>query len=346
MEFSMKKYLLNESGNFYKANLHCHSNVSDGRKTPEEVKKIYVDKGYSVVAFTDHNVMISQDHLNDENFIVLHGFEVDLYDTSKHYEMYDAKVCHICFIALDPENMIQPFWHRAGYLFGNALNYRTQVQFDENEPNYIRAYGSEPISKMMREAREKGFFVTYNHPTWSLESYPDYMGYDGMHAFEMYNGSTLVAGYADYNPRIYDDMLMGGKKIYCIGADDNHNVHEVTSRRCDSGVAWTMIKAESLDYRTITKALEDGQFYASRGPEIYELSFNEGKVFIKCSEADKIVCNYGVRHAETALDDEGGTVTEATFSMKPEWRYFRITVTDKQGKTACTNAYFTEDLFD
>ena len=34
----MKKYLLPETGQFYKANLHCHTTVSDGRMTPEEVK--------------------------------------------------------------------------------------------------------------------------------------------------------------------------------------------------------------------------------------------------------------------------------------------------------------------
>ena len=34
----MKKYLLQENGNFYKANLHCHSIVSDGAFTPEELK--------------------------------------------------------------------------------------------------------------------------------------------------------------------------------------------------------------------------------------------------------------------------------------------------------------------
>ena len=33
----MKKYLLPENGNFYKANLHCHSTFSDGKWTPEEL---------------------------------------------------------------------------------------------------------------------------------------------------------------------------------------------------------------------------------------------------------------------------------------------------------------------
>jgi len=38
----MKRYLLPEAGEFYKANLHCHTNVSDGKFSPEEVKAMYV----------------------------------------------------------------------------------------------------------------------------------------------------------------------------------------------------------------------------------------------------------------------------------------------------------------
>lgn len=51
---SKKISLLPETGNFYKANLHCHTVISDGKLTPEEVKKAYMEQGYSVVAYTDH----------------------------------------------------------------------------------------------------------------------------------------------------------------------------------------------------------------------------------------------------------------------------------------------------
>ena len=40
--------------NFYKANLHSHSVLSDGHITVEEMKKRYMEKGYSIIAFTDH----------------------------------------------------------------------------------------------------------------------------------------------------------------------------------------------------------------------------------------------------------------------------------------------------
>ena len=52
----MRKYLLPKEGNFYKANLHCHTNLSDGDFTPEEIKEMYKTEGYSVVAYTDHDL--------------------------------------------------------------------------------------------------------------------------------------------------------------------------------------------------------------------------------------------------------------------------------------------------
>ena len=54
----MKTYLLPKEGNFYKANLHCHTTVSDGKRTPEEIKELYMRNGYSIVAYTDHEVLI------------------------------------------------------------------------------------------------------------------------------------------------------------------------------------------------------------------------------------------------------------------------------------------------
>lgn len=49
----MKRYPLPESGAFYKSNLHCHTTVSDGKFTPEEVKQLYKDKGYAIADYTN-----------------------------------------------------------------------------------------------------------------------------------------------------------------------------------------------------------------------------------------------------------------------------------------------------
>lgn len=342
----MKKIFLSQNKNFYKANLHCHTNLSDGKCSPEEVKQIYLDKGYSIVAYTDHDIFIPHPELCDDNFLALNGYEAETnepYDKTP-YNFNVVKSCHFCSIALDPDTVIQPCWNRRAYLFANAVQNAQFVKFDESQPDYWREYTGESRSEHMKLCRDAGFFVTYNHPVWSLEDYGDYMNFHGMHAMEIFNGSCICAGFDDYNPKVYDDMLRGGERIYCIGADDNHNLRDPNTRRFDSGWAWTTINADKLEYRTITKALVDGNFYASEGPEIYELWYEDGKVHVKCSDVDRINYNTGRRCAGTVLCEEGQTLTEATFNVSSEDVYFRITITDRKGKHACTNAYFVDTL--
>ena len=208
---------------------------------------------------------------------------IDLINEKKEGAPFShIKTCHICFIGLEKDNITQPMWHRQYYLFGNAPEHRDEVVFDKNEPDYLREYSSRGICEIMKTAREKGFFVTYNHPTWSLEDYSDYMQYTGMHAFEMFNGSCIKNGYEDYNPRVYDDMLRAGKRLYCIGADDNHNIAPDGSPRSDSGQAYTVIMADKLEYRTVAKALSDGR-------ESLFLDYYLGYTMVYSDKLDKMV---------------------------------------------------------
>ena len=71
----MKQYLLPENGRFYKANLHSHSTVSDGERTPEELKAMYKARGYSVFAYTDHDNFVTHNELTDDEFLVINGHE-------------------------------------------------------------------------------------------------------------------------------------------------------------------------------------------------------------------------------------------------------------------------------
>ena len=74
----MKKYLLKEKGNFYKANLHMHTNISDGQMSIEEVKEEYQKRGYSIIAYTDHELMMPHNELSDENFLALTSTEISI----------------------------------------------------------------------------------------------------------------------------------------------------------------------------------------------------------------------------------------------------------------------------
>lgn len=252
--------------------------------------------------------------------------------------------CHLCLIARDRENAKQVCWHRSKHLSGNADKYKHLVKFDESLPDYELVYSHQGINDIIAKAKAGNFFVTYNHPTWSLERYPEYSGYEGMNAMEMFNFGSLHAGYDDYNPSVYDDLLLQGKRIYCIGADDSHGRKNPENRYFDFFGAFTMIKAEALEYSAVIEALDNGNFYASQGPEITELYVEDGKVYIKCSKAAQITITTGIRHSGRIEAKNDVPVTEAVFTIHPEDIYFRLTITDEKGLHATTNAYFVDKI--
>ena len=110
------------------------------------------------------------------------------------------------------------------------------------------------------------------------------------------------------------------------------------------GGGYVMIKAPELTYTAITDALFDGNFYASSGPEIYELYVENEMVHIKCSDAVAITMNSSARGAGGVFAEEGKTVAEASFPFRERQTYLRFSVRDRQGNFADTRAYFIEDF--
>lgn len=339
----MRKYLLPEGGQFYKANLHCHTTVSDGKLSPEEMKEVYKKQGYSIICYTDHNVLIPHPELTEEDFLALYGVEYDITEEKPGItDFHRLKTCHLCLIATNPNYTVQPCFRTTW--FYERLADKSLVKRDESIPLYAYEYRAEYINDIIRTAREKGFFVTYNHPAWSQEGYEIYSKYEGMNAMEICNYGCITEGYHDYNPEVYDELLRQGKKLYCIATDDNHNGYPMDSPYWDSFGGFTMIKADKLEYRAITDALLKGNFYASQGPEIYSLYVEGNRLHIKTSDAARIVFTTGVRHGFCAFPMEGDTINEAEFELCSDDGYVRVTVFDKAGKPADTNAYFIKDI--
>ncbi len=337
----MTRWILPENGNFYKANLHCHSTFSDGRLTPAQIREAYRKEGYSIVAFTDHDVLLPHPELRDETFLPMHGFEIEINEATEVWER--KKTCHLCFVSLDENNTTQPIWHRTDYLFGNAPSHRAEVRFDPDVPDFVRSYTPECVNEAIRIGKEHGFFVTYNHPIWSLESYPEYGKYEGMDAMEIVNYGCVTAGYDDRNGKVYDDLLRQGKRLFCIAADDNHNGMGLTDWNFDSFGGFIVIKAPALTYPLIAEALKNGAFYASEGPQIEALRYDEEtrELYVRTSPAVRITCTTAARRDRAAdLSRKGQLVTEASFTLDPTDLYARITVRDGTGKCAFSNAIF------
>ncbi|MBR3355320.1 MAG: CehA/McbA family metallohydrolase [Oscillospiraceae bacterium] len=335
----MKHILIDSKLNQYKTNLHCHTDYSDGKYTPQQVKDLYKKNGYSAVAYTDHDIFVCHDELSDDEFISLHGYEIEVTEENDNFS--HAKTCHICLVSLDAKNTTPVCLHHHKYMFQGALTH-----FDEMSPfegDYERKYSPECINDIIAKAKEAGFFVTYNHPVWSMESYPQYSRYKGMDAMEMFNYLSITDGYEDCNHQVYDDFLRLGMDIGCTGNDDNHNSN-VADRTLDSCGAWTMIVAPVLKYDALVEALKNGRYYASMGPSILSLYVDEGIVFIETTDAVGISFSTGIRHTAKVTATKNGFVNKASFQLREDDEYFRVTVEDDRGKKAYTRGYRVKEL--
>ncbi len=338
----MKKYLISEKGQFYKANLHSHSTCSDGSLTPEELKNLYKSHGYSVFAFTDHEILIDHSDLNDENFLAITGYEMGIWDEIVGSKK-NTKCTHINLISKTPHNNRQVCFHPDDIIFESSKPFISGMVC--NEEPFVKTHTAECIRHIIEEANKNGFMVAYNHPTWSLEDFEDFSQYGDFYAMEIHNsGCVTAAGIDENNIKAYDQMLRSGRRIYALATDDNHNHFPLDTVMSDSFGGWVMIKSEALEYGKIIEALENGQFYSSQGPEIYDLYYEDGFVYVKCSPASIIRLNTGGRRTSIAYTKKGETITEAKLEINEFDKYFRITVTDLNGKNAYTNAYFLDQL--
>ncbi len=337
----MKKILLpeeNENLKYYKANLHCHSTLSDGTKTPEQLKNDYKTHGYSVLAITDHEVFIPHSALGDEDFLMLNGYEIEASGTG-------GKTCHLCFVALSPDNTQEVCFSKP-YLWGNAKENAKLVNINKKESLLFRKYTAHGINKLIKTGKKYGFFVTYNHPTWSLESYPQYIRYKNADAMEITNYGCVVCGFDDDNGHAYDDMLRGGERLFCISTDDNHNIYPDSSPDCDSYGGYIMIASPSLKYEDITSALKSGMFYSSTGtyrhtgPEFHSIVLEDDTVTVKTSGVRSIAYIPCSRDCKMKNAADGECINEAAFKIKKNEKYFRLVITDSRGYKAYSNAFF------
>ena len=328
------QFLFGKKAGFYKGNLHCHTVFSDGHKTPEEIKELYMSKGYSFVAYTDHEHIINQSHLTDENFVALVGCEVAIKEFPNLSTMVkrDMKVTHLNFYSLDPTVDVTPCYSS---VYDNKIKdfFRDQIKYEED---CDRPYTVECINSLIETVKSKGFLVSYNHPTWSLETALDYVNYKNLDFVEIYNHSCYANGLAIDDEHVFSEMLSLGNKLYCTAADDNHNPN--TGKK-DTAGGWVVINSDKLDYASIMNALQSGEFYASTGPEIYEITRDGNRVTIKCSDCEKIILMTGIRRYAAVYSEDGKSVNEATFEVMEEDKYFRLKVTDKSGKNAYSQAF-------
>ncbi len=332
------KHLLPIRKQYFKAALHCHSTLSDGKVEPARVKEAYKEKGYQILSLTDHEMCFAHPELNDESFLTLNGYEMMIYEDVARM---NARTYHINFIAKSPENRWQHYHpHLRPYMEGHE----SELVFDAPEE---RVYSVEEVNRLIRKANEKGFFAVYNHPVWSLQNGRDYLDLKGLWGVEVFNYGAYSGGCEEDMSQCYQELLREGNALCPVAADDSHRLREV-------GGGWVMIGAEELTYESVVKAMEKGDVYASAGPEIRSLTVEGDTLRASFSEARNVAYITNGRENDRVFGTDENPLTEAEFDLTKwregiteEWRekaFFRLCITDLKGRKAWTRAYYLKDL--
>ena len=174
------------------------------------------------------------------------------------------------------------------------------------------------------------------------------MGLQGLWGVEVYNHCCTMGGFEDSDPHVFEELLRGGTMLYPVAADDSHH-------RSESWFGgWVMVGAETLEYGAVIRALEQGAFYASTGPEISSLTLQNGILHVKCSPASRISVSTAYRRAIVKFPETEEMLTEAEIDLHkwyfepmadaPENPWFRVTVYGTDGTKAYTRAFTREEV--
>lgn len=278
----MRTYLLPPEGNLYKANLHCHTNLSDGEFSPAQIKNFYKSRGYHAVAFTDHQICVPHPELCDDDFVALTGIEIA-------YGIRKSTSIHACGISRDP---------------------MTELQHPNTVENDI-----DKMNEGIRLLKEKNFITTLNHPRWSGLSAADIASLQGFSNMELLNGYELVLdGYGDASA-CYEEALRSGRRILPFATDDNHHASAPDTPGYEFFQGFTVLKAPDLSYAALIEALDKGAFFASTGPMIQNLWLEDGIVHLECSPVRGVYFHGSLyRHRASKVVRED-TITQLDFDL-------------------------------
>jgi hypothetical protein len=311
--------LINTDKNWYKGNLHMHTTRSDGHAPLEEAVEIYRRNGYDFIAVTDHrrpgaNIepnstgMIDGREVAMKDMLLLAGVEWDTGGRNTDLPG-DVDTYHILGIGMTS--------NAHGRDFGQLPHPQPQQIIDT-----IKADGG---------------FAVLAHPNWSVMDPSSITELEGIDAAEIYNAVSGIPWNGDRaDSSVWFDIWAThyGINMPAVAGDD---VHAYSGDECRT---FTMVNAEELTHDAIMKALYEGNFYASQGPKIQTLVYDDETktLHLECTK-DVVMAVFYSNHIWTK--NRVTKVSDGTVDYHPVngETYIRIELITNDGRKAWTSPY-------
>lgn len=282
-----------------KLGLHTHTTLSDGRATPEEAAKIYLDEGYDAIAITDHWKYGEECEI--EGLKILSGCEYDIGGVDGSHAV------HIIGVGMTSDPGIPEDWKN------------------------MKKTAFQKAAEVIKRIKLHNGLAIVGHPAWSLNTPEQLMTLGDFDVIEVFNSVSehgeSVRAYSDV---IIDQLATAGRISNMVAVDDTHYYNGDECR------GWIMVEATDTDTQSIIRSIRAGRFYSTQGPEVHIEKIAPDKVRVVCSPVNKISFQGNTTWAPDRVFREEGIVA-AEYTKSPTDRFIRAEVTDANGNKAWTN---------
>jgi hypothetical protein len=352
-----------DSRRWFKGNLHTHSYWSDGDEFPEMIMDWYKTNGYNFVGLSDHNILAEEDKwikvINSR--IYEEGFQKYLskYDSQwvthkvdsgrilvklKTYKEYKPLFEDANFLIIQSEEISDKFENKPIHINATNVQERIEPQGGESVTNVMQRN----VDAVLEQRKRTGvpMFPHINHPNFFFAvSLQDLIDLRGERFFEVYNGHPMVNNYGDTlrpgTEQMWDMINIAYSNrnqplMYGLATDDSHNYHQVGSAYSNAGRGWVMVYADSLKPASLITALENGDFYASTGVTLKQVTLKGNLLNIKIDALDNV--KYTIDFVGVAKGEERSRVlksvsaNEASFDLSADYLFVRARITSDKKK--------------
>lgn len=307
---ALPSLLTAEDLKWFKGNTHTHSLWSDGNDFPDMISAWYKDKGYDFLCMSDHNTLNAGEKWVTEASVEKKKIALGPKVLDKYTKKFGANwvqtrtnakgELEVRLKTLEEyrKNLEEPGKYllvqaeevSAGFgkapIHINAVNLTQAIQ-PKKDLQTIRETMRANLQMIAEQAVKTGrpILAHINHPNfkWALTA-DDLAHVIEDRFFEIYNGHPGIYYGGDparadsQHERIWDianSIRIAELKqppLFGVGTDDSHNYHGGATT---PGRGWVMVHAVKLDANTLVEAMQRGDFYASTGVSLNDVSFDK-----------------------------------------------------------------------
>ena len=319
---------------WFKGNLHMHTLWSDGDAAPEYAAAWYKDNGWDFICFTDHNILLEGETFKpiaDESVLtpdcvdaLREQFGDDWVETREQLgrlrmrlKTFEELRAHFeapgSFLLMQGEELTT----LGGSPHVNAINSVERIGGLTQDD--IAVVTDEYMASIEAQAEAHGRPIVHFlcHPNWSdAVTIEEAIKIERLRYFEVYNGHPAVNnwGHEEHGypttDRIWDVVLSmrlksdPGYFLYGLATDDAHNYHRM-GRGANPGRGWVMVRAEALETEALLAAIKAGEFYASTGVSLDNITRNASGISFD------IIATPGVSYTTRFIGTRRGFNTES-----------------------------------